>query len=331
VDTLVTAQPDILLLDVMMPGVSGLGILDKVRADERFVDLPIVMVTAATDSETKLKALKLGATDFLTKPVDPAELVTRVRNVLKAKAYQDALKRRAWELELERPMLNTELRGLQEELVFAVARAVESRGRGGDEHAVRVGRYAKLVAAQLELGQAFVDMIEHAAALHDIGKIALSESVFSLCSKFGHSRLEPELGNRENSSARADAIPEELQREYRAHTEIGARVLSSTKSPLLRMAARIALTHHERWDGKGYPLGIAGPRIPIEGRITAVADAFDSLCDGNSSRASHRLDDYFGMLEQHKGTRFDPDIVDAFSSCGQGLSSVQRAESHSRL
>jgi len=315
VDIIHGEQPDVLLLDIMMPKVSGLEILEKVRAYKQFVDLPIIILTAASDQETKMKALELGATDFLGKPVDFVELVSRVRNTLVVKAYHDHLKRYAWGLELEVPMQAAELAGSRQEVIHCLARAVEEYHNETGSHVVRVGRCAGLIGAQLGLSERAVTTIEHAAPLHDIGKIGLPHSTPFESYKLALAEFDVLRRGDSCDDGPFDGISDEQLCVVRSHAEIGARILARGASLLLKVAARIALTHHERWDGTGYPLGLAGEEIPIEGRIVSVADAFDVLSGTLVSSPPLPPKERLATMEGGRGSLFDPTVLDAFFRC----------------
>lgn len=303
-------QPDILLLDIMMPEVSGLEILKQLRADKRFLDLPVVIVTAATDANTKMAALELGATEFLTKPIEPAELLVRVRNVLVAKSYHEEIKRYAWQLELDAPIQMAESRAAQLEIAFTTARAIEGRAGMKDEHVPCVARVARLVAAKLGLDEVLVDLIEQAAALHDIGKTGVSDAVLRTPQVLSSELRRPGQG----FVIPKDPLLQRQCRELRSHTEIGATLLAQSKLPALQVAARIALGHHESWDGQGYPHGLAGEAIPIEARIVAVADCLDILRTGRGSSSETTLQWALQTIEQGSSTCFDPAVVNALTA-----------------
>ena len=312
VEIIHSEQPDVLLLDIMMPKVSGLQILAKVRAENQFIDLPIIILTAAADQETKLKALQLGATDFLGKPVDFVELVARVRNTLAAKAHHDHLKRYTWGLELELPIQATELAGSRLEVIHCLARAVEDYHTETGKHVVRVGRCCGIIALQLGLNEGTVTTIEHAAPLHDIGKIGIPRLTPFESYTLASAEFDVLRQNDSDDQEAFGSIPEEQRAAIRSHTEIGARILGRGISPLLTVASRIALTHHEKWDGSGYPLGLAGEDIPIEGRIAGVADVFDFLSSKIILNPPLPLQECIAIMEAGRGNRFDPAVLDAF-------------------
>ncbi len=316
-------QPDIVLLDLMMPYVSGLDILAEVRADETIAWIPIIILTAITDRDTRVRAVELGATDFLNKPVDTSELVPRVRNVLSVKKYQDQLRHYNHDLESAVRQRTAELEHSRRDLIHCLARAAEYRDDDTGQHVLRVGRYAGLVGRALELPADLVDTLEQAALLHDIGKIGIADAVllksgrlsdeeFSLMQK--HARF----GSRILKSCSSDD-----EKALRRHTEVGAKILEVGTSRILDMARTIALTHHERWDGSGYPLGLKGEDIPLVGRITAVADVFDALSSSRPYKKAYPLDECFQTMQDSRGTHFDPTVLDAFMGIRGQVVAVQ--------
>ena len=293
-------SPDVVLLDIMMPLVSGIDILRAVRADSRLCHIPILILTASTDAQTKLMALESGATDFLAKPVDPNELVPRIRNALIVKAHHDHLARYSEQLEEQVRARTRELEASRLEVIHCLARAGEFRDDATGEHVLRVSRYARIIA--LELGLSLTDCanIELAAQLHDVGKIGLPDAILLKRGK----------------------LTDDEYAVVQRHCEIGSRIVrpniedvlsrqGAITGDILEIAARIALTHHERWDGAGYPRGLAGESIPIEGRIVAVADVFDALRSARSYKSAMSPDEAVAKMNQSRGTHFDPRILDA--------------------
>jgi putative two-component system response regulator len=304
-------HPDVILLDLHMPHVGGLEVLSGLRADENLTIVPVVILTAETEHDTKLRALELGATDFLQKPIHGGELRARLRNILMAKAFQDGLRNSAQLLEAAVRQRTAELDTSRREVVHCLARAAEMRDEDTGRHVLRVGRYARAIGAQLGLEPSFLDMLEQATQLHDIGKIGIPDSIL----------LKP------------GKLTEEEFREMQKHCTFGSNIvqplaaMSSTgggesnteptcepsgRSPLLEMATRIAMTHHEWWDGSGYPLGLKGEAIPLEGRITAVADVFDALSSKRPYKPAFPAEKCWSIIREESGTHFDPAVVDAF-------------------
>jgi putative two-component system response regulator len=299
-------KPDVILLDVMMPQVSGLKILQEVRSDPELAHLPVLILTASTDAETKHAALELGATDFLAKPVDASDLVPRVKNCLLVKAHHDHLARYSNHLEAEVRMRTAELEKSRLQVVHCLARAAEYRDDDTGRHVVRVGKYAGILARELGFPADQVTMIEMAAQLHDVGKIGIPDSIL-----LKPGRLDPEefkLMQRHCEYGRLIILPDEPS--TRAPTAAGGGRQLRTRS-LLELAAEVAFTHHERWDGTGYPSNIAGEQIPLEGRITAVADVFDALSSKRPYKGAFPLESCISIVKDGRGRQFDPAVVDA--------------------
>lgn len=305
-------KPDLVLLDIVMPKVSGLEILEQMRVTEGCGNIPVVILTASTDPTTKLTALELGATDFLAKPVDPSELIPRVRNVLLVKAHQDHLVALADQLEKAVQMRTFELAISRKHVIECLARAAEYRDDDTGRHIIRVGKYAGVIASQLGFSEEMVIDIEQAAQLHDVGKIAIPDEI--LKKQGSLSPDEYELMQKHCVIGTRIVRPMDAHdfRILKSHPEFGARILNVESSPIIKMASRIALTHHERWDGSGYPIGLAGEDIPIEGRITAVADVFDALSSTRPYKRAMPRVKCFEIMAAEAGKQFDPRVLQAF-------------------
>ena len=307
-------QPDLVILDVMMPVVSGVDILRQIRMQPELSHIPVLILTASTDRNTKLTVLELGATDFLTKPIDPSELAPRVRNVLTVKQHQDSLKNYANTLEEAVRQRTLELEASRQDVIFCLARAVEYRDDVTGRHVERVGQYAGIIGRALKMGESAVLMLEQAAQLHDVGKVGIADDILLKPGKLSPDEFEQMQRHTLFGKRIVERMGDHEWAKLRQHVLIGARILDAPRSPLLTMAARIALTHHERWDGTGYPLGLKGEDIPIEGRITAVADVFDALSSRRPYKPPYPVDKCFEIITDESGTHFDPTIVAAFIS-----------------
>ena len=306
--------PDVLLLDIHMPHISGLDILRAIHFDQRLQHIPVLILTASTENTTKLEALKYGATDFLSKPVDPAELGLRVRNALVAKAHHDHMAVYSEHLEQQVQRRTAQVEASRLDVINCLARAAEYRDGDTGEHVIRVGAYVRIVSEELGQSEQFIQTIEQAAKLHDVGKIGICDSIllkpaslepheFELMKKHCVYGRDIILGTRWHGS---DTVAQSTGQQALTVQENDAG-----GCPLLGMAAVIAMTHHEKWDGSGYPLGLAGEQIPIEGRITAIADVFDALSNPRPYKSAFPLDQCFQMIETGRGTHFDPAVVDA--------------------
>lgn len=280
-EMLLDAPYSLVVCDIDMGRVSGIDLLQRIR--EHFGDeVAVVMVTGIDDRATAIRTLDLGAYAYLTKPVDPNEVVIHVVN---------ALERRRLKLESNRfqTRLQEEVRDAQAELGWRLLAAVGLRDHETGDHIYRVGQSSRAIAARLDWDAPRLAHLELAAAMHDIGKIGVPDAILL---KEG-SLTEAELEN------------------IRRHTLIGAGILSGSGFALLQTAECIALTHHEHWNGDGYPHGLSGEDIPVEGRITAVADAFDSLTNDRPYRKAASHDEAIEEIVRCRGAHFAPDVADA--------------------
>jgi putative two-component system response regulator len=322
-DLILHESPDLILLDVMMPDISGLEILQQVRATARINSIPIIVFTASSTPSLKCEALQLGATDFLTKPVDPHELTARVRNALMLKANSDRLEDDAQRLQEEIAKRTAELAMNRLEVIHCLARAAEYRDNETGRHVLRVGCYVGVIARALGLDDATVELLEHASPLHDVGKIGIPDSILLKPGRLTPEEYEIMQGHSQRGARVFEILSSDEWGKVQGHTEIGSQILGNSQSPLLRMASRIALTHHERWDGKGYPLSLSGEDIPLEGRITAVADVFDALSSKRPYKPAFPTAECFQILIEGRGQHFDPKVIDAFLSAKEKIVEIQ--------
>jgi putative two-component system response regulator len=311
---LTTNSPDVVLLDIRMPGVNGLDILRARKMYPSLKHVPVIVLTASTDPSTKRHALDLGASDFLTKPLDPNDLVPRVKNALIVKKHYDQKASQAAHLEELVRRRTAELVQSRQELILSLARAAEHRDNETGNHVLRVGRYARIIAQELHWPEPQIEILELAAQLHDVGKIGVPDSIL-----FKPGRLEPqEYDVVKNHCAWGVKIIGPLRESdsqmYRSHTRLGESILHVRGSATLMMASRIAQTHHENWDGSGYPLGLAGEDIPIEGRITAIADVYDALSTRRPYKEAYPREQCFDIMEELRCKKFDPRLLDYFFS-----------------
>jgi putative two-component system response regulator len=286
-------HPDLLLLDLMMPNLDGFQVLAQLGALVPDGDyLPILVLTADIASQTKQRALAAGANDFLTKPFDPVEVVLRIQNLLHTHTLHRQLRDQNQILEARVQVRTRELKVAQMEILERLSRAAEFRDDVTGEHTHRVGLWAARIAHFLGMPGAIVALIHEAASLHDVGKIGIPD----------HILLKP-------GSLTADEFAI-----MRTHTTIGADILAGGSSPLIQTAQEIALTHHERWDGTGYPHGLAGAAIPLTGRIVSVVDVYDALTHARPYKLPWPPEEAQAEIRRQAGRQFDPDVVDAFLS-----------------
>lgn len=301
------ADPDIILLDIMMPYIDGYEILRSIRGlMDSSVFLPVVVLTAVTDRKAREQTLKDGATDFLTKPLDAVEVILRVGNLLRtrymykqhleySKLLESAVLHRTRELAANNQALEKVNQVLDEtniEIADRLAEAAEYRDDATGKHTFRVGAISALIAAELGFSNDFVELVDKAARLHDLGKIGIPDAIL----------LKP------------GKLTDEEFDVMRQHCVIGAKVLSGGHSELLEMAERIALSHHEHWDGNGYPNGLKAKAIPIEARIVSVVDVFDALTHPRPYKDAWTQQDAIDYITSHKNRQFDEKVVDAFLS-----------------
>ncbi len=283
--------PDLLLLDLHMPHLSGFELLEQVRAmipPDNY--LPILVLTADATLNTRQKALSMGASDFLTKPLERVEVLLRIRNLLETRFLHRRLQEYNQTLEARVAERTHDLEQARLEILRRLARAAEYRDYDTGQHTQRVGQLSAQIAQALGLPEPEVALLHHAAQLHDVGKIGISDSIL----------LKP-----------GKLTAEEFE-QIKSHTVIGAQILSGSAFDLLQRAEQIALAHHERWDGGGYPQGLAGQAIPIGGRIVALADVLDALTNERPYKRAWTLDEACEEIKQQRARQFDPEVVDAF-------------------
>ena len=283
------SNPDLILLDLHMPQMNGFDVMAALKEGGLDESVPIVMLTGDTSPEAKLRGLRGGARDYLTKPFDKSEVHLRIANLLETRFMHRQLRRQNELLEMRVEARTRDLERAKLEILQRLAMAAEFRDDETGQHTQRVGRLCALMAEALELGTEQVELIGAAAPLHDIGKIAIPD----------HILLKP-----------GELTPEEWAI-MKSHTNTGARLLSQSVSPTLQLGEMIALTHHECWDGSGYQ-GLVGTDIPREGRIVAVADAFDAMTHPRPYRVGVPADAATEEILKQRERQFCPEAVDAF-------------------
>ncbi len=306
---------DIVLLDIVMPGMDGLEVTREIRQDPDLEDIPIIMVTALGNKEDRIRALKAGANDFISKPIDLTELAVRTGILLKMKEAQDDIKRNRTELEEMLEKRTSILRKTVEELgdakrkahqahletIQRLALAAEYKDKETGVHIRRLGHYSALLGRNLDLSSNEIDIIFHACPMHDVGKLGIPDK----------NLLKP---------GKLDPGEWDIMKK---HTTIGGRLLSGSSSELLQAGEIIALSHHERWDGKGYPKGIAEEEIPLSGRICAVSDVFDALTSNRPYKKAYSNKNAYEILREGRGTHFDPRVTDVFFDRLEEVEAIQ--------
>ena len=283
-------RPHLMLLDLHMPEIDGFAVLQALSAQIHGTQmLPVLMLTGDASAEAKRRALSLGARDFVEKPFDAQEALLRIHNLLETRFLYGRLAEQNAELETRVLERTSELRNSQMEILERLARAGEIRDDETGRHTQRVGELSGAIAEALGLDQSIVNLISAAAPLHDVGKIGIPDAIL----------------------LKARPLTPEETAIMRLHTTVGAKILSGGKSEVMQVAERIAQSHHERWDGTGYPDRTAAERIPIEARIVAVADCVDAMTHNRPYRSSWPLQRVIDEVTQSAGSHFDPAIVDA--------------------
>lgn len=281
---------DLFLVDFMMPGLDGRAVISRLRGREEYRHVPIVMITADGNRQTRIDAITAGATDFLNKPIDPVELRARVGNLLTLRQQQLDLASRADWLAFEVERATKHLAEREEEVIWRLSRALDYRDGETGDHTYRVATVARLIAEELGFSRDRCRTIYLAAPLHDIGKVAIPDAILR----------------------KPGRLDDDEMALMRTHVPVGQDILADGTSDLIQMAARIAGSHHERWDGTGYPNRLGEEDIPVEGRITAVADVFDALCSDRPYKPAWPAHQARAEIQRCAGSQFDPACVAAF-------------------
>ncbi len=285
----VRLRPDLILLDLHMPHLDGLAVMDRLNEIAEASYLPILMLTGDISPEARREVLSRGAKDFVNKPFDRDEVLLRIRTLLETRFLYLQIQSHNQMLEAKVRERTRELEAAQIEIIERLARAAEFRDDNTGQHTERVGQMAALIARQLGLPDSQVALIRRAAPLHDVGKIGVPDTILL------------KLGR----------LTDDEFAVVRTHTSIGARILSGSRFPILRLAEEIAFNHHERWDGAGYA-GVSRDAIPLAGRIVAVADVFDALTQKRPYKSAWPVDEAIAEIDRQRGRQFDPALVDSF-------------------
>ena len=292
---------DLILTDYKMPGMNGTEFLQQARALESASHTPIVVITSHEQMDIRYQALEFGATDFINKPIDHAECRARFRNLLQMQAQRLVIEDRASLLKTRVDEATRALRQREHETLLRLAKAGEYRDEETGNHVIRMARYARLIAEKIGLEKSECETIELSAPMHDIGKIGIPDQIL----------LKP-----------GDLTTEEFA-VIKQHTCIGYEILKDSPSRYLQMGAVIALGHHEKFDGCGYPRGLQGENIPLAARIVAVADVFDALSSKRCYKPAWTREDVTHFLITQRGQHFDPVCVDAFLSQTDAINLIQ--------
>jgi putative two-component system response regulator len=310
------SPPDLILLDLNLPRMDGYEVARRLKEADKTKIIPIVVVSSFAEVENRIKAFEAGADDFLSKPVDQVELRARVQSLLKVKMFNDHMVNYQKILEAEVDKRTLELRQTFEELkiafdkikqvsldtTFRLAQAAESKDGETGGHIKRIGYYSTALARVMGLPAEDIDIILYAAPMHDIGKIGVPDRIL----------LKP------------GPLDVEEWKIMKLHTVIGGRILANSDSYVIKMGEQIALTHHEKWDGSGYPNGLKGSQIPLWGRIVAIVDVFDALISNRPYKKAFPIDQSLEILKKDTGTHFDPEVSETFFSIQEEILSILR-------
>lgn len=313
--TISLINPDIVLTDYIMPEMDGITLCKILKNNPETMDIGVILITGVNDLDTRVKGLLAGADDFLNKPFMIPELQARIKSLSKAKLYHDFMKDYQNKLEkevekktaellkanIELQLALAEIKELSLEIIYRLAKAAEYRDEHTGYHIQRIAHYGVAIGAHIGLDNEALEVLKYASPLHDIGKLGIPDGIL----------LKP------------GALTKEEWEIMKLHTTIGAEILKGSKIRYLKAAEKIALYHHERWDGTGYPEGLKGQKIPLFARITAIADVFDALTTDRPYRKALSTEEAFELILKGKGSHFDPDLVDAFLAIQEEILSIK--------
>ncbi len=295
VETYQSFRPDLILLDLKMPKLDGFGVMQALKEVETETYLPILVLTAQRDDATRLLALESGAKDFISKPFEMTEALTRVRNMLEVSLLHNETRKNNIELEYRVRERTRELEESRMDIIHRLVRACEYRNNATSMHGLRVSHFCSILAEAMGMPREQTDLLHLACPLHDIGQMGIPDEILN---------------------KQEDALSESEWKIVKLSPIIGAEILSGSDSKLLQLAESISITHEENWDGSGYPYGLRGQEIPIEGRVVAVCDKFDKMVNpnfqNNSPDSIDSIETAMEKIEKMSGTAFDPEVVAAF-------------------
>ncbi|OQY60463.1 MAG: two-component system response regulator [Desulfobacteraceae bacterium 4572_88] len=283
-------KPDLILLDVLMPGMDGFEVCRKLKEYPETRDIPIIFITAMDSPDDKTKGFEMGAVDYITKPFDIAEVKARVKTHLSLRVAQETLKNHNITLENKVRERTRELEDAQLEILGRLELATECRDEKTGNHVRRIREYCRVLGKAAGLSSEEYNILALASTMHDVGKIGISDTILFKPGK----------------------LTDEERRIMKTHTTIGAKLLAGSDHNLMKVAKIIALTHHERWDGSGYPRGLKGEDIPLEGRIGGICDVFDALVSERPYKKPWTVEKALEKIRSESGNAFDPELVRLF-------------------
>uniref|UniRef100_A0A7V5XFN9 Response regulator n=1 Tax=Thermodesulfobacterium geofontis TaxID=1295609 RepID=A0A7V5XFN9_9BACT len=297
-------NPDIMVVDLFMPELDGISLCKIVKNNTETVDIGIILITAANDVDSRIKGLASGADDFLNKPFLIPELKARIVSLSKIKKYRDFLKnyqnllekeveKKTSELQklyLQLQIAYNEIKDLSLEIIYRLAKAAEFKDKYTGFHIQKIGFYSTKIAEHLGLSKEQIELIKYSSPLHDIGKLKIPD----------HILLKP------------GPLSKDEWEIMKTHTTMGAKILEGSKIKYLKAAEKIALLHHEKWDGTGYPYGLKGKKIPLFARIVSIVDVFDASTSDRPYRKAFSVEEAFEIIKNESGKHFDPELVEVF-------------------
>lgn len=303
-EKLTSFLPDIVITDFLMPEMDGINLCKLIKNNPETLDIGVILITGVGDFDTRVKGLLAGADDFLNKPFLLPELQARVKSLSKVKLYHDFLKNYQKQLEeevekktselvksnLQLQLALNEIKELSLEVIYRLAKAAEYRDEHTGYHIQRIAYYSVAIGAHLGLNNEALEVLRYASPLHDIGKLGIPDGIL----------LKP------------GSLSKEEWEIMKEHTRIGAQILNGSKIKYLKAAEKIALYHHEKWDGTGYPIGLKGEKIPLFARLVAIADVFDALTTDRPYRKALSVEEALQIMKEGRGKHFDPHLLDLF-------------------
>ncbi len=302
IDWLQLNHPDLILVDHLMNEMTGLEFVKNIRHIPHLEHVPVIMITVANDNELRYKALEVGVTDFLSKPFSHHECQIRCRNLLTLHLHHKEVLHRSEKLEIAVTEATRRILEREQETLFRLAKAGEYRDSDTGNHVLRMSRFSRLIAEGMGLDENRCSLIEMAAPMHDIGKIGIPDNILLKPGKLDHEEFSV----------------------MKTHTSIGYHILKNSHSKYISLGAEIALSHHERYDGNGYPNGLLGKAIPLDARIVAVADVYDALTSERPYKKAASTQEALDYIHSNKGTHFDPECVEAFMQQFSKISIIQQ-------
>lgn len=281
---------DLILLDIMMPGLNGFETCKKIKRLPNYSETPVIFLTARDDHDSIVEGFESGGQDYVTKPFNTSELIARVRTHLKLRAFENAQQQKINQAVQELEKLNEELEDSQKEVVFTMGAIAETRSKETGMHVKRVAEYSRLLALLSDVPIHEADIVALASPMHDLGKVGIPDNILN----------------------KPGPLTKQERKVMDTHAQLGYDMLKHSKRQIMQTAAIIALEHHEKWDGSGYPYSKTGTNIHLYGRITALADVFDALCSKRCYKEAWNDENIFELIRSEKGKHFDPNLVELF-------------------